>query len=145
MKAWYTGVRWVATLIAAAVVMACTLIGTTLVVTVYALYLGFQARGAPDQELISQFAAQVAPWLTPTLQVLFTVATAAVVARKSRANPGVQGLLVGIFTALFGILFPVVFGGRPDLLDAGIFILVSGAGWLGGFLVRAAPSREAAA
>ena len=100
MKPWYAGVRWIATVVAGIAVIACTLLSTTLVVTVYASYLAFQARGAPDQEVINQFAAQVAPWLSPLMQVLFTVAAAAVVTRKSRAHPGVQGLLVGIFTAL---------------------------------------------
>ena len=143
MKPWYTGVRWTATLTAGVVVMACTLLATTLVVTVYAFYLAFQARGAPDQELISQFAARVAPWLTPLLQVIFTLVAAALVSRRSRADPGVQGLLVGIITALVGFLYPIAFGGRPDLLDAGYFVLVCGAGWLGGRLVRRSAAQGA--
>ncbi len=46
--------------------------------------------------------------------------------------------------AVENIAATVVKGGRPDLIDLGYFVLVSGAGWFGGRLVRASAARDAA-
>src|SRR6516165_7565244 len=72
----------------------------TLIVTVYAFALAFQARGQPDTTSINQFAAQVAPWATPIFTALLTLLGALWVARAVPSRAQLHGILVGVVAAL---------------------------------------------
>jgi hypothetical protein len=50
-----------------------TLLATTVIISGYAIGLGFQARGMPDVIQISAFADQIAPMATLVLLIAFTL------------------------------------------------------------------------
>jgi hypothetical protein len=117
----------------------------TLIVTVYAFVLAFQARGQPDMTLINQFAAQVAPWATPALTALLTLLGALWVGRAVPSRAQLHGILVGVVAALISLLFSL-FGARGVqfttlLACAGIVV----AGWVGGLIVERAGRTPASA
>jgi len=62
-----SSIRWLRVLSAALAVMALSFLILTVIITVYAFILAFQARGAPDQNAINHFAARVSPKLMPWL------------------------------------------------------------------------------
>lgn len=97
-----------------------------LVVTVYASYLGFQARGAPDQAMINAFANQFAPWMGPIALFVFTILGAMYVARRVDSAIPLHGVMVGVLAGLFNLLFD---GFNLNALVS--LILAVGAGWLG--------------
>lgn len=55
-------INWKRTLITALVVYFIGFLITFLVVTVYAMVLAFQARGAPDQTMIQAFQTDTLHW-----------------------------------------------------------------------------------
>lgn len=125
------GVRWlriVSTSVGAIVVrMAITLA----IVAGYAFSLGVQARGQPDQQLISAFANRFAPMAGPVFLALCTLFGAWRVARAGTA-PVLHGVLIGFVTAIASLL-----PGWPlDLRAAAGFAAVLAAGWLGGMVGR---------
>jgi hypothetical protein len=113
-------------------IIVLSLLIVTLVITGYALYLGFQARGAPDQERIGQFGQWLGSWLTPVLQVVLTFAGARWVRRKSETTRLSSGLVLGVVVILLAVLSQVLFGWSFQLIDILWFALIVVAGWLGG-------------
>ena len=114
-----------------AVVVLSTL-AVTLVITGYAFFLAFQARGAPDQKLISQFAQRISSVLAPVLEILLTFVSAKWVRRKSRTTKLSSGLFVGIVVVLVANFAQYIFGEPLRTIDALWFALILMAGWLGG-------------
>ncbi len=110
-------------------------VASMLIITVYATYLGFKARGAPDQALISNFADGSAPWITAVVGVLLAFAFARRVARKAGPRAVGLGLTVGLSAALFDIVGALAFSSHLGLHTAVVVVLLIGAGWLGGRLV----------
>ena len=104
----------------------------TLIIAAYALALGFEARGAPDQAEIQRFADSVAPWAGPVIGILLTLGAAVWTARRVPAHKALHGLLLG---AVVGLLFLAVgtMGGitMTDLLG---LAMIAAAGWVGGVL-----------
>ncbi|MBI4671719.1 MAG: hypothetical protein HY741_08645 [Chloroflexi bacterium] len=130
-----SNVRWLRVVLTAVLVVVLNYVLVTLLVTVYAFVLSFQARGAPDQAQITQFANQFAPWATPLLGILLTFGAAVWVARKVETAPQLHGWLVGLFVAIIGLLLAVVFGGAEDLFaDLLWFVVTIVAGGVGGML-----------
>jgi hypothetical protein len=107
-------------------------VASVLVITVYATYLGFKARGAPDQALISQFAGGSAPWITAVVGIMLVLAFAKRVARKSGAHAAASGLTVGISAAVFDCVVVLAMRSHLGLHTAVVVGLLIGAGWLGG-------------
>jgi putative membrane protein (TIGR04086 family) len=104
-----------------------------LVVTVYAVMLGFEARGAPDQALIQEFAENVGSWLGPASALLLTFLGGLWVARKVDARGALHGLLVGVVVALISVALALLSSGlslRQTLLVGAIVAT----GWIGGTL-----------
>ena len=105
-------------------------------VTVYALVLAFQARGAPDQVAINRFAASISPKAMPWLEALLTLVMAFRVARRAQKARIMHGLLVGILAALLSVAVTLAFGGRLTLRNLLFLLMIVGLGWLGGFVGR---------
>ena len=127
-------IKWARVVITTLVVFVAAFLAVTLVVTVYASYLAFQARGAPDQEMINAFAGKNAPWLSSIFFILFTFLGARHAARRVEGAAQINALAVGVLSGL-------VHAGSNllDLFDLNalpVSILAIGAGWLGGRLVR---------
>ncbi len=104
----------------------------TLIITVYAFALGFEARGAPDQAEIQRFASNVAPWAGPVISILLTLVAALWTARRVPARRALHGLLLG---AVVGLLILAVGSTgethTTDLLGAAMIVAI---GWVGGVL-----------
>ena len=100
------------------------------IVSGYALKLGFEARGAPDQARIQAFAESIGPIWGPTSLALMTLIAAFWAMRKVGARHALQGTLVGLVAALPGLVlaFP------PSTSDFVALAAALGAGWLGGTL-----------
>jgi hypothetical protein len=107
-------------------------VAAMLVIAGYATYLGFKARGAPDQALIGRFAAGSAPWIAAVVGILLVLAFARRVARKAGAVG--LGLMVGLAAALFDIVAALAFNSRLDIHTAVVVGLLVLSGWLGGRL-----------
>ena len=103
-------------------------------ITVYALVLAFQARGAPDQNAINHFAASVSSKLMPWLEMLLTLVVVLRVARRAQTASIMHGLIIGILVGLLSLAVTLAFGGRLGLRNLLFFLIVVGLGWLGGFV-----------
>jgi hypothetical protein len=127
-------VRWGKVLLAAIAVILLRIAVVFFVVTIYASYLGFQARGAPDQRMISAFASSVSVWLTLLASVLLTFFAARWAARRAKSGKLINGLVAGVLVVVVGwALAAFVFGDFSFSVIAvieGLLVLV--AGWLGG-------------
>ena len=102
------------------------------VVTGYATYLAFQARGAPDQTMINKFAANTAMAIVSTLIGVGTLVGGLLAGRKAKADVLQNGLAVGLITALIGLVFS--FLSSLNLWTVVSFALSVGGGWVGGQL-----------
>jgi hypothetical protein len=111
-----------------------------LVITGYAAYLGFQARGQPDQEAIQAFAQRFAPVAGPILGGLAALLAARWSARGLTSRAATHGLVVGLVVALPS-LYSVVTSGSSVLRNAGEVALLMVAGGVGGMWASAAARR----
>jgi hypothetical protein len=127
-------VRWGKVVLAAVAVIFLRIVVVFLVVTIYASYLGFQARGAPDQGMIAAFASSVSVWLTPLATVLLTFLAARWAARAVKNGKPINGLVAGVLVVVIGwALAAFVFSGFNFSMIAVVeSLLVLVAGWLGG-------------
>jgi len=128
--------RWLRILGAALAVIALSFLILMFMITVYALVLAFQARGAPDQNAINHFAARVSPKLIPWLEMLLTLLVAIRVARRTEQASIIDGLFIGILAGLLSLAMPLVFSGRLGFHNLVLFLVVVGLGWLGGTLAQ---------
>jgi hypothetical protein len=127
-------IPWLRILGAAIAVIALSFLILMFMITVYALVLAFQARGAPDQKAINHFAASVSPKLMPWLEMLLTLVVALRVARRAQTARIMQGLSIGVLAGLLSFGMTLAFGGRLGLRNLLFFLIVVGLGWLGGFV-----------
>ena len=104
------------------------LLVVTLMTTVYAFKLAFEARGAPDQTRIGQFAEHLGRSYWWLLLIVLTVPAAAWAVRKVRGAHQLHGVLVGLVVAVTGL----VMGFTMSVRTIAEFALTVGAGWLGG-------------
>ena len=111
-----------------------------LVATVYAFILAFREKGAPDGEMIGQFAKWLGMWLSPLLTIILAFFGGMMVARKAGGHFLLHGILVGIVIVIFSFLETKIFGGSLDMKEAIylLFYLVSAG--LGGF--RSSPKQR---
>ncbi len=119
-------IKWGRVAVTALVVCTLSFLTVFLIVTGYASYLAFQARGAPDQNLIQAFANQYAPWIGPITLILFTFLGAMHAARRVDSAIPLHGMILGALTSLVNIIFDGL-----GLSALAIAILTIGAGWLG--------------
>ena|SRR5687768_17165078 len=123
-------VPWLSIIIAGMAAFIVSFIGSFLVVSVYAISLGMEARGAPDPAKINAFASNVIPFLSPILLSLLVVVGAYRVVRRARSPQLWQGVLVGVVA----ILPSLIFIGTPDPVEVGGLLLGPAAGLLGAYL-----------
>jgi hypothetical protein len=122
-------IKWVRVVLTAIVFYILSFITIFIVITAYATYLGFQARGAPDQNLITAFADQYAPWIGPIALILFTFLASMMMARRLNMAVQPNGIALGAFASILNLIFE-----GPRAFDAGFLItvlLTIAAGWLG--------------
>jgi hypothetical protein len=121
-------------LLAATAVIILRILVVFLIVTVYASYLGFQARSAPDQGMIDSFASSVSIWLTPLATVFLSFFAARWAGRGAKSGKLLNGLVTGVLVVIIGwVLAVFVFSGFSFSMIA-VFetVLVLIAGWAGG-------------
>lgn len=122
-------VPWLSIILGGIVAFVVSLIGTFLVVTVYAFSLGMKARGAPDPNRISAFANQVIPIMSPVLLSLLVVLAAYRVVRRAASPQLWHGALVGVVAT-----FPsVAFVGTPNPVEVVGLLLPAAGGLLGAY------------
>ena len=123
-------IRWWRVTWTALTVYGASFLLVFLIVTVYAAYLAFQVRGAPDQTMIQEFANQYAPWLGVISLLLFTLLGARWLAGFVRTDVQLHGLALGLLVAFVNLIFEGT--GAFSLNTLLTTILIIGAGWLGG-------------
>lgn len=131
-----SNVRWLRIISAAVAVIALSFLVLTLMTTIYAFRLAIHAHGSPDQAAISHFASKAGRMLMPGLEALLTVIVAGMVARKTENAGVIHGLLIGLLAGLLGLAMSLAFGGHLNLRAICLFLIVTAAGWLGGFIGR---------
>ena len=122
-------IKWGRVLVTALAVSVLSFLLVFIIVTGYATFLAFQARGAPDQAMIQAFANQYAPWIGPLSLILFTFLGAMYVARRVENAVALHGVLVGALVSLVNLIFDGL-----SLSALAITILTVAAGWLGSSL-----------
>ena len=127
-------IRWWRVTWTALTVYGASFLIVFLIVTAYALFLGFEARGAPDQTMIEAFASQYAPWLGPITLILFTFLGAIWLGSFVKTGLQLHGLVLGVLVSLVNMLFAGI--GALSLVTLITTILVIAAGWLGGRLAH---------
>jgi hypothetical protein len=128
----FSQIRWGRVTWTALAVFALSFLIVFLTVGVYALSLAFQARGAPDQTMIQQFANRYAPWIGSITVILLTFLGVRWLARFVRAAVQFHGLVLGILISLVNLIFVGI--GSFNFSALLITILIIGSGWLGGRL-----------
>lgn len=103
---------------------------SVLTVTGYATYLAFQARGAPDQALINEFAATYAEIVGSIFFGVGTLVGGLMAGRKAKKNAGNNGLAVGLITAIICLVLD--FLGSPNVWTVVGVVLSLGGGVWGG-------------
>lgn len=119
-------IKWGRVIVNALVVYILSFLTVLLIVTGYASYLAFQARGAPDQAMIDVFANQYAPWIGAISVIVFTVLGAMWLARRAEAATQLQGIALGVLVGLVNIIFDGI-----SLITLATAIFTIAAGWLG--------------
>jgi small-conductance mechanosensitive channel len=128
-----TKILWVRAILTGIAAVVIAFIVLMLVVTIYAFVLAFRERGAPDTEMIGQFAEWLGMWLSPLLTIILAFFGAMMVARKAGGQFLLHGILVGMVIVILSFLETKIFGGSLDMKEAIylLFYLVSAG--LGGF------------
>src|SRR5215510_3184742 len=96
-------IKWGRVILTTVVVYILSFLTIFLIVTGYASYLAFQARGAPDQAMITAFANQYAPWIGPISLILFTAFGGMWLARRVEAAVPLHGAIVGVLASLLNM------------------------------------------
>jgi hypothetical protein len=138
-----SSIRWLRAAIAGLAVIALSFLVVIAITTVYAFGLAFQARGAPDQSAIRQMAAAIGTKWLPWIEIASTFVVAAALARRAQGASVIQGLMIGVFAAVFGLVVPLAFGAHLGLRHAVFVVLATGAGCLGGLLRKTGPEEKA--
>ncbi len=125
-------IRWGSIFLWSIPAFVLTFILVMIVIMAYAMVLGFQARGAPAQALIAQFATTFGMWGGLVITLLLTFFAAILVARKAKPAAQLNGLIVGIVVAVLSLFWDVMFPESFGLTTVIFTILTVAAGWLGG-------------
>ena len=122
--------KWRRIALAAIAVPVADMLVITLVVTVYALKLAFQAQGAPDQVRITQFAERFGRSSWFVIAAILTVPAAAWAACGALRARRLHGIAVGVIAGV-AMFFP---GFTLNFRALAEFALMGAAGLLGGLL-----------
>jgi hypothetical protein len=135
-----TKILWIRAILTGIAAVVTAFLVLMLVATVYAFVLAFRERGAPDTEMIGQFAEWLGMWLSPLLTIILAFFSGMMVAKKAGGLFLLHGILVGIVIVVFSFLETKIFGGSLNMKEAIylLFYLVSAG--LGGF--RSVPKQR---
>lgn len=125
----FSQIKWARIVLTVLAVYLLSFLFVFIIVTGYATFLAFQARGAPDQAMIQAFANQYAPWIGPISLIVFTIFGAMRMARRIETAVPLHGILLGALTGVINILFDD-FG----LVSLAVTALEIAAGWFGTWL-----------
>jgi len=142
VQALSSGIRPRRVLVAAAAVVAASLLALFVPIIIYAFVLAFRVRGAPDQAAINKFAAVMSPALMPWLVRILTLLVAFWSVWRSEAPRALEGLAIGVVAGLLNMAVSLAFGGALSVRSLVVFLVVAGLGWLGGFIGCRMPRRS---
>jgi hypothetical protein len=114
------------------VIVLLSVLIVTLAVTGYAICLGVQARGAPEQARIDRFARTISAVLSPLLGIVLTYLGARHVRKKTFSAAPSAGLVLGIVVIVLSLLVDIAFGASLRPVDGLWYAMILSAGWLGG-------------
>lgn len=127
-----SSIKWVWVVLGVVIAFVIAFGSSICVVTGYATYLGFAARGAPDMDMINAFADQNAGGVSSLFIGVGTLLGGLLAGRKAKEDALQNGLMVGLVTAILGFVLSI-FGGFSVWAIVS-FIFALGGGWLGGKL-----------
>jgi hypothetical protein len=136
-----SNIRWLRLLGAALSVIALSFAILMVVTAGYAAGLAFQARGSPDQNAISHFAAGMSPRVMPWLECALTFVVAFGAFRRTKEFRASQGLLLGVLAGLLALVVVICIRGHVTLRGLVIFLLMAVLGWIGGLCAQRWPAR----
>jgi dipeptide/tripeptide permease len=110
------------------------LLTALLVVTAYATYLAFRARGAPSQLLINQFAASSAPWVMAVAGIVLAFVFSLRLAKRTPRQPIALGIGVGLSSSVFAAIAVLVLHSHVGLYSALVAVSFLVASWVGAVL-----------
>lgn len=129
MTAQLSQIKWGRVILTTVMVYVLSFLTVFLIVTAYASYLAFQARGAPDQSMINTFADQYAPWIGAISLIVFTVLGAMWLVRRVETAAQLHGMILGVLAGLLNIIFDGL-----NLSTLAATLLTVAAGWSGSHL-----------
>ena len=127
-----SNIKWVWVFLGVVIALAIAYGSSICVVTGYATYLGFEARGAPDTTMINEFADRNAGIVTSIFIGVGTLIGGLLAGRKATEDALQNGLMVGGITALIDLVLSLSGGFSVWAIMSLLFAL--GGGWLGGKL-----------
>lgn len=119
-------------IIASVLAVVISIFFVFLIVTGYAFYLAFEARGAPDNELINRFAGKIGANYTLAIEVVFTFLAALWIKRKSLPAKIPAGFIIATGVIIPGVFQTLVFHNFFNTIDLLWYGLILIAGWIGG-------------
>ena len=135
-------IRWWRIILGGVLIAAASFATTALVITSYAFSLAMEARGAPDQQQIQEFASHVGPSWTPIIAVVLTFLGAIRVTRGMKDEAVTHGVILGACAVLTGTVIGTLIGRGFSLHSVLLGILPVAAGWGGAVLSRRKSMRD---
>lgn len=122
--------------LAGIVAWALSLLTVTLLVSGYALVLGFQARGKPDTDRIAAFTGAFAPGVMLGTTALFCFLAGRWAARGRLEARAIIGLVIGAAAALPPLVRTLATGDAPGPVHLLYFAVAAGVAVLGASSAR---------
>jgi hypothetical protein len=129
-----TGSSWLRPVLLGLLTQVLGLLAALLATTAYATYLAFRARGAPNQSLISQFAASSTPWVMPVVSIVLAFVFSLRLARKVPRQAIGLGIVLGLSSSVFAAVPALVMHSRLGLHSALEATSLLVASWVGAVL-----------
>jgi hypothetical protein len=124
-------VKWSRIIISVIAVVLLSYLVTTLIIAGYAFVLAVQARGTPDQFLISQFAGRISVITVYICYLIFLFLATLWANRKLLPEQMVHGIIIGILVIIIDIPLTYLFGQHLRLIDLFGYLLILGVGLAG--------------
>ena len=121
-----SGLRWVRIILCALAAFVSAFVSVFGFVTVYAVKLGIEAQGPPDQALIQAFAGKWAPIVGPIAGVVFAFLFAWLAARTPQ-NRFMHGVMTGAIYGGVSLVLGVLGGVDLGAIVTPILIVLAGA------------------
>jgi hypothetical protein len=129
-----TRTSWVRPVLLGLLTQVFGFLTSLLVTTAYATYVAFQARGTPNQSLISQFAASSTPWVMLVVGIVLAFAFSLRLAKKTPRQAIALGIVVGLSSSVFAAVPALFLHSRLGLHSALVAIALLLASWAGAVL-----------